>query len=48
MSEQFLTFDEIHKDYCDFIDSCIKFNVYTRSVDVQTDKVKECKKYLLK
>lgn len=48
MSEPFLTFDEIHKDYCDFIDSCSKFNVYTRSVDVQTDKIKECEKYLLK
>lgn len=48
MSEQSLTFDEIHKDYCDFIDSCSKFNCYTRSVDIQKDKITECEEYLIK
>ena len=47
MSEKEISFDKIHEDYCDFIDSCGKFNCYTRSKELQDEKSKECIQYLL-
>lgn len=47
MSEKEISFDKIHEDYCDFIDSCGKFNSYTRSQKIQDEKSKECTQYLL-
>jgi len=46
MSEKTISFDEIHRDYCKFIDSCGKLNCFTRSNRVQNDKVTECRQYI--
>ena len=47
MNEKRLSFEEIHEEYCDFIDSCGKFSFYTRTIEIQRQKVTECNKYLI-
>lgn len=46
MSNQKLSYEEIHNKFCDFIDSCGKYGFYTRSIGVQKDKIAECDEYL--
>ncbi len=46
MSEKEITIEEIHSNYCDFIDSCGKFNFYTRSKITQETKISECSQYI--
>lgn len=46
MTDKTISFDEIRNDYFDFIDSCGKFNFFTRSKRIQTEKVAECEHYL--
>lgn len=41
-----MTFDEIRIEYDDFIDSCAKFNSFTRSEIIQKEKISECVKYI--
>lgn len=46
MTDKTISFDEIRNDYFDFIDSCGKFNFFTRSKRIQSEKVVECEYYL--
>lgn len=46
MNRKTVTFHEIHEEYCDFIDACAKFSCFTRSEEIQKEKVAECKNYL--
>tara|TARA_R110001599_G_scaffold75302_1_gene206908 strand:- start:581 stop:1318 length:738 start_codon:yes stop_codon:yes gene_type:complete len=47
MNEKRVSNEEIHEAYCEFIDSCAKFSFYTRSIEVQREKVAECDNYLV-
>ena len=40
------SFDEIHTDFCNFIDSFGNYIIYTRSTEAQHQKILECEKYL--
>ena len=46
MPEQTMTFEQIHGNYCEFIDSCNKFNSFTRSIRLQKEKIAECDQYI--
>lgn len=46
MTDKKISFDEIRNEYFDFIDSCGKFNFFTRSKRIQSEKVVECEYYL--
>ncbi|MBV5290513.1 MAG: hypothetical protein J0648_11920 [Pelodictyon phaeoclathratiforme] len=46
MNENRVSYEKIHEEFCDFIDSCGKFSFYTRSTEMQHQKVSECEKYL--
>lgn len=46
MNERAVSFEKVHDDYCDFIDSCGKFSFYTRSTEIQRQKILECENYL--
>ncbi|MDP0562007.1 MAG: hypothetical protein QS721_06635 [Candidatus Endonucleobacter sp. (ex Gigantidas childressi)] len=41
-----ITFSDIHKMYCDFIDLCGKHCAYTISINLQKQKIDECSKYI--
>ncbi len=47
MSEKRISFEKIHEEFCEFIDSCGKFSFYTRSSEIQRQKVAECERYLV-
>lgn len=47
MSYKKISFKGIHEQFCDFIDSCGKFCCYTRSIDIQQQKITECEDYLI-
>lgn len=46
MTDKAISFDEIRNDYFNFIDSCGRFNFFTRSKRIQSEKVVECEHYL--
>jgi hypothetical protein len=46
MNEHRVSYEKIHEEFCDFIDSCGKYSFYTRSTEMQHQKVSECEKYL--
>src|SRR5690606_13161187 len=46
MTDINISFDEILNEYIDFVDSCGKFNLFTRSKRIQSEKVVECEHYL--
>ena len=46
MTDKTISFDEIRNDYFDFINSCGKFNFFTRTKRIQSEKVVECEHYL--
>lgn len=46
MKNKSVSFEELHEEYCEFIDLCGKFNFYTRSGVFQIERVKECERYL--
>jgi hypothetical protein len=46
MSKTSATFQEIKEDFCSFVDSCCKLNCFTRSLELQREKVEECKAYI--
>lgn len=47
MKSNSITFEKIHDDYCGFIDSCHKFNCFTRSQIFQKEKIVECEQHIL-
>lgn len=46
MTDITMTFDDIKTEYDNFIDSCAKFNFFTRSERIQKEKISECEKYI--
>lgn len=46
MSNETVSLETIHKSFCHFLDSCGKFSFYTRSTQVQREKVIDCDQYL--
>lgn len=46
MNDKTISIEEIHENYCDFIESCGKFNFYTRSKTTQEEKIAECSQYI--
>lgn len=46
MTDKTISFNDIRSEYFDFIDSCGKFNFFTRSKRIQSEKVVECEHYL--
>lgn len=46
MTDKTISFDDVRNHYFDFIDSCGKFNFFTRSKRIQSEKVIECENYL--
>ena len=40
------TYLEIHKNFCAFVDSCCKYNCFTRSIDLQKKKFEECNHFI--
>lgn len=46
MSDKIISYEKIHEDFCDFIDSCGKFSFYTRSTKIQRQKVEECERHI--
>lgn len=47
MENKRITLPEIQAQYDEFIDSCAKFNFYTRSLAIQEQKITECERFLL-
>lgn len=47
MNDKKISYAEIHEEFCSFIDSCSKFSFYTRSIEIQRQKVTECDKHLV-
>lgn len=47
MNERRVSYEKIHEEFCEFIESCGKFSFYTRSTKMQHQKVSECEKYLV-
>lgn len=47
MSNKRISLNKIREDYDEFIDGCAKFNFYTRSTDIQKEKINECEQYIL-
>lgn len=46
MTDKTISFDDIRNEYSDFINSCGKFNFFTRSKRIQSEKIVECEHYL--
>lgn len=46
MTNDKISFEEIKRIYEDFIDSCAKFNVFTRSIEKQKEKENQCTQHI--
>lgn len=46
MSEEKISLQEIHKNYANFIDSCDRYNFFTRSLEKQKEKIEECSSHI--
>ena len=46
MTRNKISFDEIREIYVNFIDSCGRFNFFTRSFEMQKEKATECAQYI--
>jgi hypothetical protein len=42
-----MTFEKISQNFRDFVDSCGKLNYFTRSKELQSQKVQECEEFIL-
>lgn len=46
MIDKKLLFKDIHNDFCNFVDSCSNYGFYTRSLDLQYEKIIDCENFL--
>lgn len=46
MSSVLITFQEVKRNFCVFVDTCCRFNCFTRSMDEQKNKAEECNAFI--